>query len=573
MGFNFDAIRPQLLDAGDGIFREMKWLEDSWDSPDDFNAALLEYQSQTDPAPFKSKRVQGYDFYHDLVLRHVNTERVALMWLDSTQQLRKLTYGQLHTLCTQRRAEWIARGVDSGSQVVVLANMGPELVVPLLTTLRMGATAVVLPPAGIDFLTRRIKQLGSPFVACASRYVPLLRSLALQREPLIERTDVSSVEQATADATSYTYPPDSPVFRIYSPVQKIPDMPTALKASDCYAAALRDGLLLLGLNPGHIVAQTESLNLQFQPTLLMSIMLRGAGLLQLSASDFERDLRRDDPLANLPPVHVLFANASMRATMLAAPPRPVFKDLQLWVANAQEAPNPTAWSDWAARWSLQGVPAMALIYDTACGGALMFTLRHFGTPTGYLMPVPGREFELLQPDGSDTPARSNYGMFKPSFSSIPLLLTKLEGGYLYAGTAIPTNQGRASPKEEVEEAVQDLSFVRGASLVQEPGDRGQSTLLLFTGPETLGWAKMHMRQRMMLAEHEIIHRLSHEHLPTRIVVSSTLPRIMHGGKLDHHWAAQMFRSGELSRRGSNPIYSLLDRLLLTLMPALDRKLK
>lgn len=572
MGFTFDTIRAELRDAGDGLFRETAWIEESWKHPEDFAAALMEYHSQLDPEPFKSKPRDGYDFYHDLVLRHVGTERVALMWLENGT-VRKLTYAQLHAQCTQRRAEWTAREVQKGQPLCVLANMGPELIVPLLTGLRMGLVVTLLPPVGVDFLARRFRLLGNPWVATASRYVPLLRSLNLTRAPLIERTDSSSVEPTSADATSHTYPPDAVALNVFSPVQDPPDEPVEVKAGPLYHAVLRDGLLLLGLNPGHLVAEAEQMHLQMQPTLLLTTMLRGAVLLHLNSGDFERDVRRDDPLVSLPPIHVLFANANLRTTMLNAPVRPIFGSLQLWVTNPQEIPNPSAWSDWTARWSLQSVPAISLMYDSACGGGLMFSLRHFGTPSGYLMPVPGRPFELLQPDDSGQPARTNYGLFKPSPKSITLLLTHIEGGYLYAGTRTPTNEGQATSKEEIEQAVQDLSFVRGASLVQEPGDRGPSTLMLFTGPETIGWAKNYMRRRQLLAEQAIRQKLSPGHVPARILICSAVPRLTSGGRIDHHWCAQMLQSGEIFRRNGNPIFLLLDRLLLTMLPAIDRKLK
>lgn len=572
MGFTFDTIRAELRDAGDGLFRETAWIEESWKHPEDFAAALMDYHSQIDAAPFKSKPRDGYDFYHDLVMRHLDTERVALLWMEAGQ-VRKLTYAQLHLMCTQRRTEWTERGVVRGQRLCVLANMGPELIVPLLTGLRMGLTVSLLPPVGVDFLARRIRRLGDPWVATASRYVPLLRTLELRNAPLIERTEVPSMEQTTADATSHTYPPDSVALMVFSPVQNPADEPAEVKAAALYHAALRDGLLLLGLNPGHVVAECEQMHLQTQPTLLLTTMLRGAALLHLNAGDFERDVRRDDPLASLPPIHFLFVNSNLRTTMLNAPPRPIFGSLQLWVTNPQEIPNPSAWADWTARWNLQAVPAMALLYDSACAGALMFSRRHFATPSGYLMPVPGRPFELLQPDESGQPARTSYGLFKPSPKSITLLLTHIEGGYLYAGTLIPTNEGHAAPKEEIEAAVQDLSFVRGASLVQEPGDRGPSTLLLFTGPETISWSKNYLRRRQLLAEQAIRQKLSPGHVPARILVCSALPRLTNGGKIDHHWCAQMLQSGEIFRRNGNPIFLLLDRLLLTMLPAIDRKLK
>ena len=98
-------------------------------------------------------------------------------------------------------------------------------------------------------------------------------------------------------------------------------------------------------------------------------------------------------------------------------------------------------------------------------------------------------------------------------------------------------------------------------------------LMLFTGPEIIGWAKNYMRRRQLLAEQAIRQKLSPGHVPARILICSAVPRLTSGGRIDHHWCAQMLQSGEIFRRNGNPIFLLLDRLLLTMLPAIDRKLK
>jgi len=195
-----------------------------------------------------------------------------------------------------------------------------------------------------------------------------------------------------------------------------------------------------------------------------------------------------------------------------------------------------------------------------------------GGPPAYLMPAPGRPFALLQPDDSGEPARVDYGMFQPEKSAVSLLLTRVDGGYLYAGTRTPTQDGVCYPKAEVEEAVKDLSFVQGASVVEEPGGRSRSTLLIFTGPETQEYARRYVRTRQDLLRQTIVRRLTPEYLPARIVVTSQLPRLLSTGEIDHMWCAQMLLSGELRRRADHPIFAFFDRLLQALWPALQRKL-
>ena len=78
---------------------------------EDFAAALMNYPADLDGAPRKSDLESGYDFYHDLVLRHVAEDGPALLWLGLDRRWQRLSYRALHGLCTQRRDEWTRRGV------------------------------------------------------------------------------------------------------------------------------------------------------------------------------------------------------------------------------------------------------------------------------------------------------------------------------------------------------------------------------------------------------------------------------------------------------------------------------
>lgn len=564
MGFTFDAITAQLRDPGDGVFRNVEWLTQSIKKPARFATALLEYHASLDAAPIKSSVKQGYDFYHDLILRHVATDRAAACWLDNAQRLRRITYADLHARCTNRRAQWLARGVAAGQRICVLASLTSDLeefLVPLCTALRMGLQVSLLPPAGSDFLSRRLRKLSPHWIATAERYRTLLRSLEIQDGLLIAEQPGSPLGASREDATSHIYEGEDVVLQIFSPATIPPHQPVEVKATEAYQGALRDGVLLLGLHPGQVVAEAEQSPLRMVPALLLATMLRGATFLHLSPSYFESDVRRDDPLAQLPPIDVLFVDAALRTAMLQAPPRQSWQSLQLFVINAQEPAAPNEWSDWVQRFGLQGAAAMALIFDAACGGSVLFSLRRFGGPAPYLMPVPGRRFELLAPDDSDAPARGSYGMCVPRSDSVALLLSRVDGGYLYAGTRSPTDSGQVYPKIEVEDSVRDLEFVRGASVVSEPGESGGSTLLIFTGPETREYARRNLEYRSLELRSAIIQRLAPDFLPVRIIVTSQLPRYLEGGKIDHAWCARMLISGLLEQRANNPVFELLDRLV------------
>jgi len=572
MNLALDAIRTELHTPGDGAFRDIAWLKQSWLYPEAFAKALWQHLDARESAPRKSSLSAGYDLYHDLVLRHVGFERTALYWLETSGRILRLTYSQLHTLCSERRAAWRAQGAREGQCLCVLAELGTdpaELVVPLLTGLRMGLKVSLLPPGGPDFLSRRLEELSPDWVAAARRYQPLLQGIgrgsALLGEPLGPRP-----LDRVAEGTSHTYPADAVALKLFSPLREPPEHPVEVSAADAYKGALRDGHLLLGLHPGQVVAAAEPGLPKMQPALLFCTLLCGAAFLSLRPSDFQRDLRRSDPLSTLPRIHVLFVNAALRRAMLAAPALPVLDNTALLVSDPQEQQEPTAWGDFTRRFGLAGTPAMSLLVDATCGGGVLFSLRRLGGPPGYLMPVPGRRFLLLQPGTNREPARGDHVVFEPAPAASSLLLTRAEGGYLYAGTRAPTCDGKHYPAAEVEAAIADLPFVRGATVVSEPGSRGP-TLLVFTGPETQAYARAYLDRRQTILRQRILQRLTPDHLPPRILLLSQLPRLRPDGQIDHLWCARMLLSGDLHRRGASPVFALLDRLMLTLLPALRRK--
>jgi hypothetical protein len=569
MDFAFNIIATQLRDPSDGVFRDVDWIKESWRQPDKFAAELICYHAALDPTPLKGTLESGYDFYHDLVLRHLHTERVALRWLDGTQRPMALTYAQLHALCNQCLADWLAQEVQVRDKLCVLAQLHPEpaeVVVPLLTALRMGLQVSLLPPEGPDFIARRLQALSPRWVATEPRYVPLLRGSQWAKKVLKSRRTVP-VFGEQASAYSFTYERNMVALQLFSPLHDPPDRPSEVSAAEAYHGALRDGLLLLSLQSGAVVAAAAQSLLQFQPALLFATLLRGATFLHLRAQDFERDTQLLSPLSRLPPIQVLFVSEAFRDVMLEIAPHPILRGLRLWVNNLQEESDSTLWSDFIDRWGLQSTPAMSVLFDAACGGVVLFSLRRLGRPNRYIMPAPGRPFVLLQPDGTGDTARGGYGIFRPCPNATTLHLLQDDAGYRYGGTREVTEAGHVYPKQEVEEAVADLPFVRGASVIKEKGP-GRSTLLIFTGPETRAFAQRYIEPRQRRLQDTIVQRLSPDYLPARMIITSQLPRLLDSGKIDHTWCAQMLLTGELRRRADNPIFALFDRLLQALQPAL-----
>lgn len=552
--FQFERIRAQLQQPGDGVFRDAEWLEASWQDPEAFARALLRHHSASTHAPLKSSPEAGYDLYHDLVLRHQNPSLPALLWTELEPGLHSLSYAQLHAACTQRRATWMRQGVKAGEALCIVAPLGPELLIDLLTGLRMGLRVSLLPPLGPDFLAVRLGGLANPWIATAPRYRMLLIRKELQPR-VLESSDEASLVAASAGATSHTYAPDEPMLALFSPLRQSPTEPAEVTAAVAYGRALRDGLLLLGLAPGKVLAAPEHLPLQYQPALLLATLLQGATFLHIGAEDFAP--RR--ALATEPRMDILLVSAVLRDALLRQP-APRLPGLELWIMNPQEPPA-QVWGDFAHRCGLAAVPAALMLVDAACGGCLLFSLRRRGSPPRLLMPAPGMPFALRSANDSGIPAQDNYGVWDPLPATAGILLSRRDGAYIYTGTLAPTHQGRCYPAAEVEEVALSRPFVIAATVVLQNSDTSPIALLVFTGPEPLEHAREQAPRRAAALRESIIQRLGKEFLPTVIEQYAMYPRCRNAA-LDHEWCARQYQRGTLRAREEQALFRLLDRLRL-----------
>lgn len=551
----FDEIRAQLGQPGDGVFRDIGWLQDSFAEPEDFFEELLDHHKARATTSVKSTQAAGYDLYHDLVVRHSFAPQLAFAFLDHDGALRTHSYAQLHAICSARCLAWAAQGVQAGQRVCIVAPMGIDLVVALLCALRLGLAVSLLPPQGPDFLARRLKALPDARIVAHKSYLPLLGA---HRQPARLLSDESPRPlSSTAEATSHTYEPDAPLLTLFSPLHEPSHEPVELSAEDAYHSALRDGLLIFQLQPGMGIAAPEHHLLQHQPALLLSTFLCGAAFLHVSA----RALAQGGPAIDELPLRVLIMNSASREVMLGHRGRQL-PSLDLIVTNPQERPAPQAWQDFTRRFGLDSVPQAALCYEAAAGGSFLFSLRRAGAAPELLQPAPGVPFELLRPDDSGEPAQSGYGLFEPLPDSPGVLLSRREQSFVYAGPAQPTRRGRTYPVAEVEELAGTLPFVLGASLYMPGGDSDVVCLMLFTGPEPRAVAES-LEVRREQAVRELIRvRLGAEFLPTAIELYAMFPRSRPGapGQIDHEWCQRQYQQSALRDREVHPLFRLLDRL-------------
>ncbi|HEX8821093.1 MAG TPA: long-chain fatty acid--CoA ligase [Archangium sp.] len=520
------------------------WQQESWQDPEGFANALAAAHVGRG-APLKSRAGQYYDFFHDLVVRHGNTDRVALRSYDRRSGWQVLGYKQLQEQSSRRATEWARQGVKAGAKVCLLYPVGSELLISLVAALGLGACISFLPPQGRRFITRRLAALKPDHIAAEPHQVLLLEGF--------EKQLLQSKGQASPAFTSHTYKLGEPVGLLFSPLVEPPGTSALLTAEDAWRGALVDGLLTFGLGAGEHLSAPGCHPLQHLPAFLFATLLRGATYLHLELSDVEAN----PALLTEHPVRALGVTPALRDVLLRA--RTQLKNVAHWFRNPEEPIDWVAWRAWVKQCGLAAVPSSNVLVDAAAGGAVLVSPRrvrdlHTETP-----PAPGRVWTLNDVNLSGQQAPGDLGVFTllPDKTRPPayLVLSRGYGLYHYGGPRTARREGRVYPAAEVAEVVQGLPFARGACVVPAPtgGVAGhyRYVLLVFTGAQaqqTGAWLQ-EIRRSIEL-------QLGGEHLPDRTEFIPLYPRKA-DGQVDEAWCHMQYLTGALHRKSSDPLFQAL----------------
>ncbi|QRN93349.1 long-chain fatty acid--CoA ligase [Archangium violaceum] len=544
MVFDVKKILEQLETGTPAEAGVPVWQQESWQEPEGFaNALAVAHVGRG--APLKSRAGHYYDFFHDLVVRHGNTDRVALRCYDRRSGWQVLGYKQLHEQASRRATEWARQGVKAGAKVCLLHSVGSELLISLVAALGLGACISFLPPQGRRFISCRLEELAPDHIAAEPHQVLLLEGF--------EKQLLQSKGQASPAFTSHTYKPGEPVGLLFSPLVEPTGTPALLTAEDAWRGALVDGLLTFGLGPGEHLAAPGYHPLQHLPAFLFATLLRGATYIHLELSDLEAN----PALLTEHPVRALGVTPALRDVLLRA--RTPLKNVAHWFRNPEEPIDWVAWRAWVKQCGLAAVPSSNVLVDAAAGGAVLGSPRrvrdlHTETP-----PAPGRAWALRDVNMSGQDAPGDLGVFTllPDKERPPayVVLTRSYGLYHYGGPRTARREGRVYPAAEVAAVVQELAFARGATVVPAPtgGVAGhyRHVLLVFTGaqPQQASVWLQEIRRCIEL-------QLGAEHLPDRTEFIPLYPRKV-DGQVDEAWCHMQFLTGALHRKSSDPLFQAL----------------
>ncbi|OJH40302.1 AMP-binding protein [Cystobacter ferrugineus] len=547
MAFDVRKILEQLEAGSPAEPGVPTWQQESWDRSEEFFGALVAAHVGRG-APLKSRVGQHYDFFHDAVVRHANTDRIALRLHDRRGGWQVLGYRQLHEQAARRATEWARQGVKAGAKVCLLYPVGSELLISLAAALGLGACISLLPPQGRQFIAHRLATLEPDHIATEPHQTLLVAGF--------EKKVLQSRGQAAPAFTSHTARPEEPVGLLFSPLVEPAGTPVVLTAEDAWRGALVDGLLTFGLGPGEHLCAPGYHFLQHLPAFLLTTLLRGATYLHLELADLETN----PALLTEHPVRALGVTPALRDLLLRA--RTPLKNVAHWFRNPEDPIDWLAWRAWVKQCGMAAVPSANVLVDPSAGGAVLASPRQVRDLHTEAPPAAGRSWALRDVNMSGQHAPGDLGVFTllPDKERPPgyVVLTRAYGVYHYGGPRTARRDGRVYPGAEVSRAVEQLPFVRAATVVQAPtgGVAGhyRQVLLVFTGaqkPNEGAWMQ-DIRRYLEL-------QMGGEHLPDRTEFIPLYARRVKG-RVDEEWCRSQYLTGALHRKSSDPLFRSLTEL-------------
>lgn len=257
--FDIAAMGKQLA-AGELPARSV--LDASWQAREDFQRALFAEAARCFGAN-KSRSGESYDFYTDLISRHLGQHADAMLYRDPSGQLLRLTYDALDASVVRLCACLRAQGIVAGDSVAIVQPVGAFYATALLAALRLGLLVSCIRPRGRSFVRARLAQL-------APKHVLADRQHAWYAHPVAVLDTSALPEQLPQDPGSHSYAAAEPVFRAMSALEPDPSGAIELTAEAAYSALLRDAVLILPVRKGERVAAPGLDAEQYQPQLLLA---------------------------------------------------------------------------------------------------------------------------------------------------------------------------------------------------------------------------------------------------------------------------------------------------------------
>lgn len=535
--------------------------EESYRDTENFWHALKKTLDARFAVPGVSSLFSKYGFYHDIIVRNLNNSAPALSWYDLTSGFRTVSYRELGAMAAAKAGFWTRLGVKPGHTLCIIRAMCPELIFEMLAALKMGCIISFLPPQGKGFLQRRLEALQPDHIVIDTIHLSLLSAWSKRVLPEDTQRDMVYPERERF----FTYPSGQAVFRSFNPCGYEPHVPSDVTCDAAYLCALRDGVIALGLGPGHVYAAPGFHCMETCPSLLLAGLLCGATYLHLSP----KIIAAKTELLVQQPIKAFGVSKKVRDILLEKQVQ-AGDSWECWFRNPAESQDLDQWHYFIQRLKLENAYAFNLRWDAALGGCSLFSIRRKGMAHMNVMPAPGSAWCLGDLSGMGNGSSADIGIYFISAPGTPGdemrgtadIIARNRQEWIFTGLNVFNKEGRTYPVQEILESLRNMesrysffsSFVDIPRI--DPGSGHRGVLLIFRG------AKAGFDDAVLLSQIRslITQEMGDEFQPDEIEVFPLYPRFLQDVEVDHRWCRSQYPTGSLFRRSRGEIFRCITRL-------------
>lgn len=533
------------------------WMEKSHVDPSPFWKTLFALHQKNKRTPTQSQLHKHYDFYHDCILRHVDSNDVAYTVIDK-DQTENWTYKQLHQCVNFHIKEWQEYNLKPG-QLVVL-NVEPELtfLIGLLTALRLGLTICFLPPSpllGNKQITRMLSDIKPHLIVTEQDFS--LKDFSYLR------IDVKGVDEQNHLPLSFPYPATATNQITLSLYRQEPLAFVPLDAQTVYLHALREALVTFNLREHLSWASPLSCPIRTEPCSTIMALLAGARRVCIP----DRVIMNDPQLLKDEKIHLLGISESLQQLWSRIPSVPA-RQLKACYKSPLDI-NYRAWKAFIQINKLEKIAAFQVLMDNSLGGVGLFSRPSTENLDFFLKPSMGISWSLDNVE-SGSPSTTGYGIFSPHLSCSEnsqkesnLTLSQIDKSCTLAGSIHPSKEGITFPLDALEEVVNLLPFVEICMLLPIPQAghiaNCRFVLLIFISPTEENVSHENKEEWNRTIEQEISEHLGRGFFPDQIEYYPLLPKTTPWG-IDRNWCSRQYLRGILTKKTRDPAYQILHRL-------------
>lgn len=561
------------------------WLAEAYEKPAEFWEKIAVMLMDAPPGGARSAVFEWYDLFYELGQRHAVGQRVAHLDYAPGTGFHEESYAALTRRARALVSSWRRRGVVPGASVCIVLSSSATCITCLLAAFYCGATVTLLPPEGPAFVRRALKALvdligkapkppaagEAPkrvFVVAGGKAKPWVANddalCLLEWEP-------HAASESTPAFESHRYGANASAMCLFSPLAADWDAPVQLRADQLYLSALRDGVLLLGLEPGQRVSAPGFCEVQYKPGLLLATLAAGASWLELGVEDWE-----PGSLFFAGKIDVLGVSSDVRARIMSTPHLPKGSSSR-WFRNLTEEDNCVkAWAEFEAKMAATGALGSRWFGNSAAGGSILFSAWTAEPSRGGVWRAPGLAYELKEPNGTGMEPLADVVLLTPTKQPLQLrraqhelsaaalgrpVIAVTEGTDIWVINLGSHRRGAVLPEQQMEELLQaELApDVRAAVLVVLPrhgeGKGQEVALLVYVRPDSkVGAADI---------EKLLETQLGKERVPDRIDVYPLNPKLdLREPEVDRAACAAQYLSGTLWGKRRCPVFPQLARVCL-----------